>query len=116
MESEQPPALSESMDMSGTGSGNDAPNLVDSILQSIQSGTGESVVGEPSIPIGPTDFDHLLPHPLQSNSSNAPLLPLSEFSRARKAILDEHIPRVQRLARNVIAGMYVNMSVWRLTI
>lgn len=83
--SEQPPAAT----VGGAGAG----NLVDSILQSIQSGSGAD--GGVDVPMDPTGvaggFD-LLP-------------PLSEFARARQAVLEVHIPRVERLARNVIAGM-----------
>lgn len=81
------------------------PNLVDSILQSIQSGTGGSVAGEP-MPI-PPNFDDLLPPP---EHGSVPVMPLSDFSRTRQSILDEHIPRVERLAQNVIAGMYVQYT------
>ena len=44
-------------------------------------------------------FDLLPPPP------PAPAAPLSEFAHARQAVLEVHIPRVERLARNVIAGM-----------
>jgi hypothetical protein len=71
-------------------------NLVDSILQSIQSGSA-NVPGADGVPMDPSVASgfELLPPPA----------PLSEFASARQAVLDEHIPRVERLARNVIAGM-----------
>lgn len=81
------------------------PNLVDSILQSIQSTTGTMNVPIP-MHIDPASVDHSMNMPpLSMPPLPAQMLPLSEFGRARQAILDEHVPRVERLARNVIAGM-----------
>lgn len=84
-----PPELTEQPAVGGG-------NLVDSILQSIQSGSA-NVPGADGVPIDPSvasGFELL-----------SPPAPLSEFAGARQAVLEEHIPRVERLARNVIAGM-----------
>jgi hypothetical protein len=105
------------------------PSL-DSLLQTLQ-GNGNSHLSIPaSLPMAVdpsgihrndlglgSPFQHYAPpEVLNSNDPNAHLLaatgvpssmslPSSDFARAREDILEVHIPRVQRLARNTIAGM-----------
>lgn len=103
------PALTT--DPGSTDQGTSGPNLVDSILHSIQSASGAPNIGMDSMGM---DVPMSLPTTSRGQLDMPPFLPvssfpLSEFGRARQAMLNEHIPRVERLARNIIAGMYVKL-------
>ncbi|KAF8310150.1 hypothetical protein DL93DRAFT_1667547 [Clavulina sp. PMI_390] len=81
-------------------------NLVDSILADIQNNT--SSVARGSIADNESLVGSALVPPTSTLGVNVPVTlapPLSDFAAARQTILDIQIPTVERLARNVIAGI-----------
>lgn len=107
----------------------DSHPALDSLLQSIQGsqahlnaitddlslGVDTSGNHHPSFDFSQTHHHHDAVDPNDPNAhlmsavgpglSGLASIPLSDFTRARESILEEHIPRVQRLAKNVLVGM-----------